>query len=42
MTDRERDLLIEIKNLKDQIENYREMEVELSTTIDLLRAGIIK
>lgn len=42
VTDRERDLLIEIKKMKEKIENYREMEVELSTTIDLLREGIIK
>lgn len=42
VTDRERDLLIEIKEMKEKIENYREMEVELSTTIDLLREGIIK
>lgn len=42
MTDRERDLLIEIEELKKQIEGYREMEVELSTEIDLLRLGVIK
>lgn len=32
----------EIEELKQQIESYRRMEVELSTTIDLLREGIIK
>lgn len=29
-------------DLKKQIEKYREMEVELSTEIDMLRLGIIK
>lgn len=32
----------ENEKLKEQIERYRRMEVELSTTIDLLREGIIK
>lgn len=49
MTDKEKELLIEneklkkeIKFLKEKIENYRRMEVELSTEIDLLREGMIK
>lgn len=42
MTDKEKELLIEIEKLKKQIEKYKESEVELSTTIDLLREGIIK
>lgn len=49
MTDKEKGLLIEneklkkeIKFLKEKIESYRRMEVELSTEIDLLREGIIK
>ncbi|MFD0944703.1 hypothetical protein [Savagea faecisuis] len=42
MTDREKELLIEIEKLKEQIEEYRIIEVELSTQIDLLREGIIK
>jgi len=32
----------EVSFLKEEIEKYRRMEVELSTTIDLLREGIIK
>lgn len=32
----------EIIKLKERIEIYKEMEVELSTTVDLLRDGIIK
>lgn len=32
----------EIVLLNEKIERYRKLEVELSTTIDLLRAGIIK
>lgn len=32
----------EINDLKNRIEKYREMEVELSTEIDLLREGIIE
>lgn len=32
----------ENEKLKERIERYRRMEVELSTTIDLLREGIIK
>lgn len=32
----------EINNLKNRIEKYREIEVELSTEIDLLREGIIE
>ncbi|MDT2818095.1 hypothetical protein [Vagococcus lutrae] len=42
MTDREKELLIEIEKLKEQLEKYRKIEVELSTEIDLLREGIIK
>lgn len=42
VTDREKELLIEIEILKEQIEKYRRIEVELSTQIDLLREGIIK
>lgn len=49
MINREKDLVAENENLKqeinklkERIEVYREMEVELSTTIDLLREGIIK
>lgn len=49
MIDREKELIAENENLKqeidklkDRIEIYREIEVELSTTIDLLREGIIK
>lgn len=42
VTDREKELLIEIEKLKEQIEEYRIIEVELSTQIDLLREGIIK
>jgi cell division septum initiation protein DivIVA len=49
MSDREKELVTENENLKqeinklkDQIEKYREMEVDLSTTIDLLREGAIK
>lgn len=45
----EEDLLLEneklkqeINKLKERIERYREMEVELSTTIDLLRLGAIE
>lgn len=44
MTNKEKELFAEneelkkeIKDLKERIERYREMEVELSTTIDLLR-----
>lgn len=47
MTNKEKELFAEneelkkeIKDLKERIERYREMEVELSTTIDLLRGGI--
>lgn len=32
----------EINDLKNRIEKYREIEVELSTEIDLLREGIIE
>lgn len=32
----------EISDLKNRIEKYREIEVELSTEIDLLREGIIE
>lgn len=49
MTAKEKELAIENKKLKqeivelkERIERYREMEVELSTTIDLLRLGAIK
>lgn len=49
MTDREKDLQAEIKDLKkeneelkEQIEKYGRMEVELSTEVDLLREGIIE
>ena len=49
MTDREKGLLVEneqlkkeIEKLKEKIDWYERMEVELSTTIDLLREGIIK
>lgn len=49
MTDREKDLLVEneqlkkeIEKLKEEIDWYERMEVELSTTVDLLREGIIK
>lgn len=49
MTDREKDLLVEneqlkkeIEKLKEKIDWYERMEVELSTTIDFLREGIIK
>jgi len=49
MTDKEKELITENENLKEEnnelkerIERYREMEVELSTTIDLLRNEIIK
>lgn len=42
VTDREKELLIEIEILKEQIEKYREIEVELSTQIDLLREGVIE
>lgn len=49
MTEREKELIAENeslkqenKELKERIERYREMEVELSTTIDLLREGAIK
>ncbi|MGT9658521.1 hypothetical protein ACVWA1_15010 [Enterococcus faecalis] len=42
MTDREKELLIEIEKLKEQLEKYRKIEVELSTEIDLLREGIIE
>lgn len=47
MSDKE--LIIENQKLKEEIvvlnkkiESYRELEVELSTKIDLLREGIIK
>lgn len=49
MMDREEELLAESKklkkeneDLKEQIEKYRRMEVELSTEVDLLREGIIE
>lgn len=49
MTDREKELIIENEKLKkennklkEQIEYYERMEVELSTMIDLLREGIIE
>jgi cell division protein FtsB len=49
MTDREKELIAENENLKkeiiklkEQIERYRETEVELSTDIDLLRSGVIE
>lgn len=42
VNDREKELLIEIEKLKEEIEKYRRLEVELSTEIDFLRAGIIK
>lgn len=32
----------EVVSLKARIEKYRELEVEFSTTIDLLKEGIIK
>lgn len=48
MTDREKELTAEneklkqeIKELKERIERYREMEVELSTEADSLRLGPI-
>lgn len=48
MTDREKELTAEneklkqeIKELKERIERYREMEVELSTEADSLRLGAI-
>lgn len=47
--DRENELIVEneklkkeILFLKEEVEKYRRMEVELSTTIDFLREGIIK
>ncbi|WP_259746212.1 hypothetical protein [Lactococcus lactis] len=40
--DENEELKKEIKDLKERIERYREMEVELSTTIDLVRGGIIE
>ncbi len=49
MMDREEELLAESEklkkeneDLKEQIEKYRRMEVELSTEVDLLREGIIE
>ena len=42
MTNKEKELFAENEELKERIERYREMEVELSTTIDLLRGGIIE
>lgn len=49
MSDREKELITENENLKQEIEllqekidYYERMDVELSTTIDLLREGIIK
>ncbi|MDN6166746.1 MAG: hypothetical protein L0L58_08810 [Tetragenococcus koreensis] len=49
MNDNEKRLMIENENLKkeiaflkEKIEKYRRMDVELSTEIDLLREGIIK
>lgn len=49
MTNREKELTVENENLKqeikklnERIERYREMEVELSTEVDLLRLGAIK
>lgn len=32
----------EIALLKEKIEHYKRLEVELSTTVDLLREGVIK
>lgn len=49
MMGREEELLAESEklkkeneDLKEQIEKYRRMEVELSTEVDLLREGIIE
>jgi len=49
MNDNEKKLILEnealkkeIAFLKEEIERYRRMEVELSTKVDLLREGIIK
>ncbi|MDN6801930.1 MAG: hypothetical protein L0L70_11860 [Lactococcus lactis] len=49
MMDREEELLAESEklkkeneDLKEQIQKYRRMEVELSTEVDLLREGIIE
>ena len=49
MTNKEKELYAgdeelkkEMKDLKERIERYREMEVELSKIIDLLRGGIIE
>lgn len=49
MINKEKELFVEneelkkeIKDLKECIERYREMEVELSIIIDLLRGGIIE
>lgn len=49
MTDKEKELLTENEELKkeiillkEKIEYYERLEVELSTTVDLLREGIIK
>lgn len=49
MSDNEKKLVAENKGLKkevsflkEEIEKYRRMEVELSTTIDLLREGVIE
>lgn len=49
MSDNEKKLMTENENLKkeisflkEKIEKYRRMEVELSTTIDFLKTGIIK
>ena len=49
MADKEKKLLTEneelkkeIALLKEKIEHYKRLEVELSTTVDLLREGVIK
>lgn len=49
MTNREKELIAENQKLraenqklKEKIEDYRRLDVELSTEIDLLREGIIK
>ena len=40
--DENEELKKEIKDLKERIERYREMEVELSPIIDVLRGGIME
>lgn len=37
----EKDLIAENKKLKEELEKYRRLEIELSTEIELLREGII-